>query len=74
MTTLPIVEHFDPFEDVLFGFFACTVLPVMHEFFLERAEEAFHTGVVPQGQAARSQQLPLRLMEHVIACSVSRSW
>lgn len=47
MTTLPIVEHFDVFEDVLFRFFPCRIVPMMDELLLERAEEAFDTGIIP---------------------------
>ena len=45
MTTLPIVKHFDVFEDLLGGFLPREVTPVMDELFLERAEEALDTGV-----------------------------
>ena len=47
VTTHPIVEHLDVFEDVLFRFLARAVTPVMDQFLLECGEETFHTGIVP---------------------------
>ncbi len=47
MTTLPIVEHFHPLEDSLFGVYTCRVALMMNKFFLERGEEALDDGIVP---------------------------
>jgi len=45
--SLPIVEHLDVFEDILFGFVSCGVVPMIDELTLEGSEKAFDTGVVP---------------------------
>ena len=45
--TRPIVEHLDVFEDVLFRFRSCGIVPMVHEFPLQCSEEALDTGVVP---------------------------
>ena len=45
--TRPIVEHFDVFEDVLFSFSPCGIVPMVHELPLQCSEEALDTGVVP---------------------------
>lgn len=47
MTTVPIVEHFDPFEHILSCFLPRAGMPVMHELLFQRPEEALDTGVVP---------------------------
>ena len=47
MTTLPIVEHFHPLEDILLGVFACRIALIMDKFFLERGEEALDDGIIP---------------------------
>ena len=63
MTTLPIVEHLDPFEDVLACFISREIPTMMHEFDFQRVKEAFDHCV--------SQQLPLRLIEQSIPCVAS---
>jgi hypothetical protein len=40
-------KHLDVFEDVLLGFVLCGIVPMVHEFSLERPEEAFDAGIVP---------------------------
>lgn len=47
MTTVPTVEHFDPFEHILSCFLPRAGMPVMHELLFQRPEEALDTGVVP---------------------------
>ncbi len=47
MASLPIVEHLDVFEDVLFGFVSGGIVPLVHELTLERPEETFDVRVVP---------------------------
>ena len=47
VVSLPIVEHFDVFEDVLRGFISGGIVPMVHELPLERPEEAFDAGIVP---------------------------
>lgn len=47
MPTRPIVEHLDVFEDVLFRFRSCGIVPMVHEFPLQCSEEALDTGIVP---------------------------
>ena len=46
VTSQPIVEHLDVFEDVLCGLFARPVPAMIHEFALQGAEEALDTGIV----------------------------
>jgi hypothetical protein len=47
VSSLPIVEHLDVFEDVLLGFLSCGVVPMLDELALECSEETLDTGVVP---------------------------
>ena len=47
MTALPIIEHLNVLEDVLFRVFTGRVMPLVHELVLECPEEALDTGVVP---------------------------
>ncbi len=49
-----VIEYFDPFENVLPGFFASPIALMMHVFRFERVEETSTT--------ALSQQFPRRLM------------
>lgn len=46
VSTRPIVEHLDVFEDVLFRFHSYGIVPMVHEFPLQCSEEALDTGVV----------------------------
>ncbi len=41
VSTRPIVEYLDVFEDVLLGFVSCGIVPIVHEFLLELPEEVF---------------------------------
>jgi len=69
VTALPIIEHLDVFEDVLFGFVSCGIVPMIDEFPLQRPEEAFDTGIVPAiaraahagREAVRHEHLLIRL-------------
>src|SRR5690606_16300369 len=47
VTTLPVIEHFDPFENVLACFIPREIALMMHELDLERVKEAFHYRIVP---------------------------
>ena len=47
MLTLPIVEHLDVFEDVLFGFVSGDIRSLVYQLTLERPEETFDARVVP---------------------------
>jgi hypothetical protein len=47
VSSLPIIEHLDVFEDVLRRFISCGVVPMIDQFTLERPEETFDAGVVP---------------------------
>ena len=49
----PIVEHLDVLEDILFGVVPRSILAMVDELTLERAEEAFGTGVVSAMAPAR---------------------
>ena len=40
-------EYFDPFENVLPGFFAGPIALMMHVFRFQRMEDAFPRGIVP---------------------------
>jgi hypothetical protein len=46
VSTPPIVEHLDVFEDVLLGFVAGGIVPMGHKLPLERSEETFDAGIV----------------------------
>ncbi len=46
VSTRPIVEHLDVFEDVLFRFRSYGIVPMVHKFPLQCSEEALDTGVV----------------------------
>ena len=62
-----IVEHFDPFKNILSGFFPRGIAPMMHELRLQRMKEAFHDRIIPTvtptahtgGEAVVGQQLPV---------------
>ena len=41
MTTGAIVEHFDPFKNILSGLFSSEVAPMIHELRFQRMKEAF---------------------------------
>lgn len=47
VSTLPIVEHLDVFEDVSFGLVSGGIAPMVYEFLLERPKETFNAYVVP---------------------------
>jgi hypothetical protein len=47
MSADSIIEYFDPFENVLPGFFAGPIALMMHVFCFQRMKEAFHHGIVP---------------------------
>lgn len=47
MTTLPIVEHFNVLEDILFCFLSREIAPVVDGLLLERTEETLDAGFVP---------------------------
>ncbi len=42
-----VIEYFDPFENVLPGFFSCPIALMMHVFRFQRMEETFHDRIVP---------------------------
>lgn len=46
MQPLPVVEHFDELKDLHLGFVAAVVVPLMDQFILQRAKEAFDDGIV----------------------------
>jgi hypothetical protein len=46
MTTLPIIKHLDPFEDVLACFISREIATMMHEFDFQRVKEAFDHCIV----------------------------
>ena len=78
MAALAVVEHFNGFEEVLTRLSVCAVVFVVDEFFLQGGEERFHrreeqdyrglSFILPIGRRTdlASQQLPLRLIEHVM--------
>ncbi len=45
--SLPIIEHLNVFEDVLFGFVSRGVAPMIDQLTLQRPEETFDARVVP---------------------------
>ncbi len=47
MPTDSIIEHFDPFKNILPSRFSCEVAPMLHEFGFQRMEEAFDDRIVP---------------------------
>src|SRR5688500_729493 len=47
VTTGSIVEHFDPFKNILPGLFPSNVAPMIHELSFQRMKEAFDHGIVP---------------------------
>jgi hypothetical protein len=47
MTTGSIIEHFDPFKNILPGLFPSAVAPMLHELGFQRMNEAFDHGIVP---------------------------
>lgn len=47
VTADSIVEHFDPFKNILRGVLPCSMASMMHKFRFQRMEEAFHHGIVP---------------------------
>ena len=63
MAANAIVKHFDIFKDDLPCLLTLGEAVMMQAFRLQRAKEAFHRRVVPRGQAARSQQIPFRLID-----------
>ena len=68
MTTGSIVEHFDPFKNILSGLFSSEVAPMIHELRFQRMKEAFDHGIVPavptpthaRRQAVTGQQLAVQ--------------
>ena len=52
MPTDSIIEHFDPFKNILSGLFSCEVAPMKHELGFQRMKEAFDHGIVPAVPAA----------------------
>lgn len=46
MSSLPVIEHLDVIEDLCTSFFSAGEAPMMNEFVLQIAEEAFDHGVV----------------------------
>jgi hypothetical protein len=42
-----IVEHFDPFKNILLGLCSRAVAPLVHELSFQRMKEAFDDGIVP---------------------------
>ena len=60
MPAASVIEYFDPFENVLPGFFTCPIALMMHVFRFERMKETFNHGI-PAGPApthARRQAVP----------------
>ena len=53
MPALPNYKHLNVLEDVLCRVFTSGVVPMVHEFTLERHEEALLTGVVPAVLSSR---------------------
>ncbi len=47
MSSLPIIEHLNVFEDVLCRFVSRGVVPMIDELTLECPEETFDAGIVP---------------------------
>ena len=62
MESLKVIKHGDVFQYVLLCLTSSLVVLPLHLFLLQAAKEALNDRVIPQGQAARSQQSPLRLM------------
>jgi hypothetical protein len=61
MTTGSIVEHFDPFKNILPGLFPSEVAPMIHELRFQRMNEALDHGIVPAVPTpthARRQAVP----------------
>lgn len=73
----PIIEHLDILKDVLFRVVPSCVVPMGHEFALERPEKAFDTGIVPAvawatpagGDAVLAEQ-PLVARGGILAASI----
>ena len=63
MTPDAVIEHLNVLKHNLPRMVTGFKFEVMQAFSFKRAEETFHRCVVPRGQAARSQQSPLRLMD-----------
>jgi hypothetical protein len=42
-----VIEYFDPFENVLSGFFSGPIVLMMHVFRFQRMEETFHDRIIP---------------------------
>jgi hypothetical protein len=48
VAALPIIKHFEVFNDLLLGFLPCSVVTLMNQFPRQRAEEAFHADIIPK--------------------------
>ena len=58
---LAVIKH-DIVQYILLRLMACLIIPPLHALLFQTAEKTFRNRIMPQGQAARSQQLPLRPM------------
>lgn len=44
---MPVIKHFDPFENILARFFPAEIALMMHKFDFQGVKEAFYDGIVP---------------------------
>ena len=62
-----MIEHVDPFKNILPGLISCEIVPMKHTLGVQRLKEAFHHGIVPgipaptyaRRQAVIGQQLAI---------------
>jgi hypothetical protein len=66
MKSVAIVEPFHPIDDIDSRVISGGIGLSVHAFDFERLEEAFSHRVIPRGQASRSQQFALRLIDAVM--------
>jgi hypothetical protein len=52
VTAGPIIEHFEPLEDLLLRFVPCSISSMKHELRFEPMEEALHDRIVPAIRAS----------------------
>ena len=74
MQPLSVVKHFDILKGRRRHLLARCKAQAMHSLILEAVEPALGRRIAPRGQAPRSQQFPLRLIEQIMPYSASLSW
>ena len=66
MSPLPIEEHLDLLPDLRLSFLPGSTLPMMNQFGLECAEEAFHRCVVPAVPLTTHRWRHLELLHQIL--------